>query len=113
MDLKIGARIRSLRQANSLTLEELASRCELTKGFLSQLERDLTSPSISTLADILEAPAPAFRNFSAKSRKARSCFDRMISLSMKETIIRLRIVPNAQKNEMEPIWSALNRLNPR
>ena len=53
--MDIGARIRQLRNKNNLTLEELASRCELTKGFLSQLERNLTSPSISTLEDIVEA----------------------------------------------------------
>ena len=38
----IGHRIRQLRTKNRLTLEELASRTELTKGFLSQLERNLT-----------------------------------------------------------------------
>ena len=53
--MEIGKKIKALRTKNGLTLEELASRSELTKGFLSQLERDLTSPSISTLEDILEA----------------------------------------------------------
>ena len=52
--MDIGKKIRQLRLQNDLTLEDLASRSELTKGFLSQLERDLTSPSISTLEDILE-----------------------------------------------------------
>lgn len=74
MDLKIGARIRSLRQANSLTLEELASRCELTKGFLSQLERDLTSPSISTLADILEAPGTSLPEFFSEEPESQIVF---------------------------------------
>ena len=49
--MKIGSKLKRMRIQNGLTLEELASRCELTKGFLSQLERDLTSPSIATLAD--------------------------------------------------------------
>ena len=53
--MDIGKKIRELRTANDLTLEELASRSELTKGFLSQVERNLTSPSISTLEDIMEA----------------------------------------------------------
>ena len=44
--MKIGKRLKELRLQNDLTLEELASRSELTKGFLSQLERDLTSPNI-------------------------------------------------------------------
>ena len=41
--------------AKGLTQEELADRTELSKGFISQLERDLTSPSIATLMDILQA----------------------------------------------------------
>ena len=53
--MNIGAKIKRLRLTNGLTLEELANRSELTKGFLSQLERDLTSPSVATLEDILEA----------------------------------------------------------
>ena len=47
--MDIGKKIRELRIQNDLTLEALASRSELTKGFLSQVERNLTSPSISTL----------------------------------------------------------------
>ena len=43
------------RLACGLTQEELADRCELTKGYISQLENDLTSPSIATLIDILSA----------------------------------------------------------
>ena len=50
--MDIGQKIRQLRTQNNLTLEELASRSELTKGFLSQVERNLTSPSVSTLEDI-------------------------------------------------------------
>lgn len=50
----IGEKIRFLRQQNQLTQEELADRCELSKGFISLLERDMTSPSISTLKYILE-----------------------------------------------------------
>ena len=53
--MDIGKKIRQLRLQNDLTLEDLASRSELTKGFLSQVERNLTTPSIATLEDILEA----------------------------------------------------------
>ena len=52
--MDIGAKIKRIRLSNQLTLEELANRSELTKGFLSQLERDLTSPSVATLENILE-----------------------------------------------------------
>ena len=51
--MDIGAKIKLLRIKNQLTLAELANRSELTKGFRSQVERNLTSPSIATLEDIL------------------------------------------------------------
>ncbi len=38
--MDIGTKIKQLRLTNDLTLEELASRSELTKGFLSQVERN-------------------------------------------------------------------------
>ena len=38
--MDIGAKIKNLRILNGLTQEELADRCELTKGFISQLENN-------------------------------------------------------------------------
>ncbi len=102
--MDIGAKIRKLRKANSLTLEELASRSELTKGFLSQLERNLTSPSISTLEDILEALGTNLSEFFQEEQDDRVVFgkrDYFVDEKPDHTISW--IVPNAQKNEMEPI----------
>ena len=53
--LEIGEKIKRRRVSLGLTQEELAARVELSKGFISQVERDLTSPSIATLTDILSA----------------------------------------------------------
>ena len=53
--MEIGDKIKRLRLQRGLTQEELGARTELSKGFISQLERDITSPSIATLMDILEA----------------------------------------------------------
>ena len=66
--MDIGQKIRQLRTQNNLTLEELASRSELTKGFLSQVERNLTSPSVSTLEDILEALGTDLASFFKDSK---------------------------------------------
>jgi transcriptional regulator with XRE-family HTH domain len=55
----IGNRLRAARQARSLTIGRLAESTGLTKGFLSRVERDLTSPSVSTLVmicDVLDIP---------------------------------------------------------
>ena len=43
----IGSKIRDLRIKNGLTQEELANRSELSKGFISQVESEQTSPSIA------------------------------------------------------------------
>ena len=72
--MDIGQKIRQLRTQNNLTLEELASRSELTKGFLSQVERNLTSPSVSTLEDILEALGTDLASFFKDSKENKVVF---------------------------------------
>ena len=62
--MEIGAKIKRLRLQRGLTQEELADRCELSKGFISQVERDLTSPSIASLTDILECLGTDLPSFS-------------------------------------------------
>ena len=54
-DLRVGARIRALPRERGLTIEQLAAATALTKGFISQLERDTTTPSLSSLARICDA----------------------------------------------------------
>lgn len=48
-DPKLGARLRELRQARKLTLADLAAGTGISIGTLSQLERDLVSPTVRTL----------------------------------------------------------------
>ena len=52
---RVGARVRSLRRERGLTIEQVAAATGLTKGFISQLERDRTSPSLSSIARICDA----------------------------------------------------------
>lgn len=80
--MDIGAKIKLLRVKNQLTLEELANRSELTKGFLSQVERNLTSPSIATLEDILEALGTTLENFSPMTGMKKLFLRRAIILLM-------------------------------
>lgn len=102
--MDIGAKIKHLRKSGNLTLEELASRCELTKGFLSQVERNLTSPSISTLEDILEALGTSLGEFFQPEKEEKIVFTRDdFFVDEREGYTVSWIVPNAQKNDMEPI----------
>jgi transcriptional regulator with XRE-family HTH domain len=51
----IGARVRSLRQERGWTLKELGQEAELSHPFLSQLERGLARPSVSSVERIARA----------------------------------------------------------
>ncbi|HEV7605652.1 MAG TPA: cupin domain-containing protein [Candidatus Limnocylindrales bacterium] len=53
--LELGVRIRALRQARGLTLRDVSQQAGVTESFLSQVERDVTSPSIATLQRIAHA----------------------------------------------------------
>lgn len=100
----IGKRIRDLRNRNGLTQQELADRTELTKGFISQLERGQVSASVVTLFDLIEClgstPAEFFRRE-----------EEQVVFSEKEYFEKIDeagnsiqwIVPTAQKNQMEPL----------
>ncbi|AUZ86673.1 helix-turn-helix domain-containing protein [Arthrobacter sp. TmT3-37] len=50
----IGSRIRAARQAQRMTIEQVAASTGLTKGFLSRVERDLTSPSVASLVTLCQ-----------------------------------------------------------
>lgn len=50
----IGSRIRAARQDQRLTIEHVADATGLTKGFLSRVERDLTSPSVASLVTLCQ-----------------------------------------------------------
>ena len=53
--MKIGSRIKALRTRQRTTLKDLSKKTGLTTSFLSQLERDVTSPSVPSLEKIAKA----------------------------------------------------------
>ena len=104
--MKIGNKLKMLRIKNGLTQEELANRSELSKGFISQIERDLTSPSIATLVDLLQCLGTNLKNF------FNDAVDEKIVFGKDDIFVKENhdlhheikwIVPDSQKNSMEPI----------
>ncbi len=106
----LGEKIKELRLSNELTQEELADRCELTKGYISQLENDLTSPSIATLIDILQALGTNLKEFfSDIDNEEKITFNKNEFIEKVADSYTLNwLVPNAQKNMMEPIHIILH-----
>ena len=104
--MEIGRKIKRLRISLNLTQEELADRTELSKSFISQVERDLTSPSIATLVDILQALGTDLKEFFDDETESQIVFhDADYFEKIDEELGNKTewIIPNAQKNEMEPI----------
>ena len=104
INIDIGRRIRNHRNRNGLTQQELADRTELTKGFISQLERGQVSASVVTLMDLIEClgttPAEFFKDE-----------EEQVVFTEKEYFEKLDeqgnsrqwIVPTAQRFQMEPL----------
>lgn len=108
--INIGAKIKELRIQKSLTQEELADRAELSKGFISQLERDLTSPSIATLMDILQCLGTNLEEFFSDTTAEQVVFKKDDYFHKHDSELHNEIkwiIPNAQKNMMEPILLTL------
>lgn len=103
-EFAIGAKIRELRIRNGLTQEELANRSELSKGFISQLESEQTSPSIATLIDILECLGTNLQNFFNEEREEKIVFKKTDYFETEDEDKTITwLIPNSQKNDMEPI----------
>ena len=102
---QIGAKIRNLRNQNGLTQEELADRTELTKGFISQMERGLTAPSVSTLLDIVECLGTNLSDFFHEENELQIVYPKEDYFEKedehKNSITWL--IATAQSRSMEPI----------
>ena len=108
--MEIGKKIKDLRIAKGLTQEELADRSELSKGFISQLERNLTSPSITTLMDILLCLGTSIGEFFNEAPDEQIVFGKQDYFVKEDTEYKNEIkwiIPNAQKNTIEPIYLTL------
>ena len=99
-----------LRKTRGMTQEELADRSELSKGFISQLERNLTSPSITTLMDILQCLGTSIGEFFNEAPDEQIVFGKQDYFVKEDTEYKNEIkwiIPNAQKNTIEPIYLTL------
>jgi transcriptional regulator with XRE-family HTH domain len=102
--MDIGKKIKDLRNTLNLSQEELANRCDVTKGYISQLENNLTSPSLATLVDILLALGTTLKEFFNDDSDEKIVFNTKDYITKEEDGYSMTwLVNNAQKNEMEPV----------
>lgn len=104
--MDIGSKIRDLRIRKNLTQEELGERTDLSKGYISQVEHDQSSPSLETFFDILsvlgESPADFFREEPVDSLVYHAS-DQVTYLDEDKGYQLKWLVPESNENEMEPV----------
>ncbi len=109
--MKIGERIKNLRQLSNLTQEELAERANLTKGFISQIERDLTSISLDSLVQILDALDENISDFFKEASQEKIVYRLKDRVAIeKEKIEKFELlVPGSTNRRLEPILLTLEK----
>jgi len=109
--VKIGEKIKNLRLAQELTQEELANRADLTKGFISLLERDLQSPSLDTLELILNALDTSASEFFGEEEQEVVVFHRTQRVTITDEeepgVKREVLIAGAQDREMDLLLVSL------
>lgn len=108
--MDIGSKIKSLRLKNGLTQEELGERTDLSKGFISQLERDMNSPSIETFFTLLEVLGTTPKEFFDDAESPQVIYSSKDHRVHKDEVAGYEVdwlIPTSYKKEMEPIYLTL------
>ena len=64
--LQLGNRLSSLRKRKNMTLDDLSAKSGVSKSILSQIERDLSNPTVSTISRIADALDEKLSDFFSK-----------------------------------------------
>lgn len=110
--MEIGKKMRALRQQKNLTQEELAERTDLSKGYISQLENNLSSPSLETFFNLLEVlgttPKEFFEADSTPQAVVYTSRDVTVYEEPEKGYTVTWLIADSNEKEMEPIMLALD-----
>jgi transcriptional regulator with XRE-family HTH domain len=103
----VGAMLREQRRLLNLTLQEVADRAGITKGFLSEIERDKAVPSVSTLMRLRDALSLSISSLfrSSLPRVVRSTERQIIPFGGEGIVCSLVSARDAHR--MTVIWADL------
>lgn len=100
--LKIGSKVRELRQKNRYTLQDLAAKTGLSKPFLSQIENHHVVPPVATLLKLARALNVNMGHFFQDEQSSEK-----ISVTRQNERVRIERRPHHQKGEVNYIYEAL------
>ncbi|MCK1739424.1 cupin domain-containing protein [Bradyrhizobium sp. 139] len=109
MVIAVGRRIRDLRRVRRFSLETVAARADLSIGFLSQIERGLSSPSLRVLATLADVLGVGIAALFGASPSADGVSDHVVTRGLERPELKLWRT-GVSKQLLSPA-SAENRLN--
>ena len=101
--LRLGTKIRNLRQRRNMTLQSVSDLCGLSKSLLSQIENENTVPPIATLVRIAKALGVNIGYFFKESQP-----DRLISLVPKDKRYQPLGLPHSRTDNLGYHYQALS-----
>ena len=109
--MEIGKKLKQLRLQKNLTQEELGERTDLTKGYISQLENNLSSPSMETFFDVLEVLGTTPKEFFDSDKEGQSVVysknDVTVFEDDEKGYAMTWLVSDSNDKEMEPVMITL------
>ncbi|MEK4425016.1 helix-turn-helix domain-containing protein [Solibacillus sp. FSL K6-1523] len=104
--MNIGVEIKKLRTDKGITLKELSEKSELSIGFLSQLERGLTTIAVDTLeklANILEVHVTHFFDYPLKKKDmVLRSYEQEIMDAVEGGFIKYSLSANLENKQLVP-----------
>ena len=100
----LGDQIRAIRKRQEITLKELAEKAGLSIGYISQIERGLTDPSLSTLRKISAAlGVPTYLFLGSEGYPGLTLRSgEMIRMSQPDSSVRYQILSPMPSGEFSP-----------
>ncbi|MDE1549020.1 helix-turn-helix domain-containing protein [Jeotgalibaca caeni] len=109
--MEIGKKLKELRLQKNLTQEELGERTDLTKGYISQVENNLSSPSLETFFDILEVLGTNPKDFFDAEKDTQQVIYKKQDVTIYEDSEKgyamTWLIPDSNDKEMEPVMITL------
>lgn len=106
MKQDIGSKIKELRTSKKMTLKELSEKTDLSIGYLSQLERGLTSVAISSLENISKALDTELSYFfeppTANNKRITRSFEQKLSIVENERFIYYNLGNDVETKNISP-----------
>jgi len=108
--MQLGEKLRRLRRSRGLTQEELATRADVTRSFISQLETNKTSPSLDTLEKILRALGSDLRRFFSDFKEEKVIFkkeERVPIYDEPEGVHSQILMTDVETKKIDPLYVVL------